>query len=245
MYQSRNCFITDALARFRIHQRDHHFADVLRRAELSVLTCRLQLAEHIFVEIALHIAFGEVDVVCIEIVQSRDDLLQNLRRGNQEHRAVHVTGKCAFIFTGQILDKREYLLSDDIENLAAVAVFEFAPAHRLTFVIKRKDVRQCFAGEVFHLLDFGLFFIERADEHEVCELFDDGQRVCDAARPDICPDLVDLVFDLACYHVSLLFGVVYTDTYIIAYFEEYCKYFVQNEDVRRDAEQPRVCGAVP
>ena len=53
---------------------------------------------------------------------------------------------------------------------------------------------------------FGLsvFFIERPDEHEICELFDDGQGVRDAARPDVRPDFINLILDLACYHGSLL-----------------------------------------
>lgn len=87
----------------------------------------------------------------IDIVESGDDLLQHLRRRNQEHRAAHVPRECAFVFAGEVLDKRKDLLPDNVKNLAAVAVLEFAPAHGLPVFRIREDMRKRLAGEVFEM----------------------------------------------------------------------------------------------
>jgi hypothetical protein len=43
-------------------------------------------------------------------------------------------------------------------------------------------------------------FIEKFDEREVSDLFDHGERVGDAAEPEVVPDSVEFETDFACCH---------------------------------------------
>ena len=52
--------VADKVVRRGLHQLHHHIADMLGRTELAVLTRRCQLAQHILVEVALHIKVGDV-----------------------------------------------------------------------------------------------------------------------------------------------------------------------------------------
>ena len=52
--------VADKVVRRELHQFHHHVADVLGRAELAVLPCSCQLAQHILVEVALHIKIGNI-----------------------------------------------------------------------------------------------------------------------------------------------------------------------------------------
>jgi len=74
-----------------LKQPHHQVADMLRRAELPVLAGRGQLAQHVFVKVSLHIEI--LDVMLIQLVQARDDLLQHLRRRNDEDGVLHVREK--------------------------------------------------------------------------------------------------------------------------------------------------------
>ena len=80
--------VADKVVRRELHQFHHHVTDVLGRAELAVLPCCCQFAQHILVQVALHIKVG--NIVGVKILQPGDDLLQHLWRGNEEHGIVHV-----------------------------------------------------------------------------------------------------------------------------------------------------------
>ena len=46
--------------------------------------------------------------------------------------------------------------------------------------------------------------IKVADKHEVGDLFDNVQRVGQAAGPEHFPKLVDFIFQFACYHAVVI-----------------------------------------
>ena len=217
--------VADEVVRRGLHQLHHHVTDVFGCAELAVLTRCCQFAQHILVQIALHIKVG--NVVGVKILQPGDDLLQHLRRGNEEHGIVHVPRKggvslvraggvvldlhqlavCVKIRQTAILhlfDGREHPLLHGQENLAGVLILEAAPPHGLSCLAGREDVLHLFTRHVFKIFGGKLFLIQRPDEHEIGQLFNDGQRIGDAACPDVRPDLVYLIFNGSCYHAFLL-----------------------------------------
>lgn len=55
-------------------------------------------------------------------------------------------------------------------------------------------------GEVLELLPLQLLLVQGADEHQVGELFNDGDGVGDTARPDIRPNLIHFIFNGSSYH---------------------------------------------
>lgn len=213
--------VTDDVVGRRLDELDHHLTDVLRGAELTVLTGSRELAEHVFIEVALHVEVG--DVVLIEIVKTSDNFLQNLRRGDEEHRIAHISGKGGVAAVGgewvvvghkhlspvvkvgelaaaHILDGRKDPLRDDVINLARVAVLELAPAHGLTGRRLRENPRHFRAGNVLEALRLKLLLVERADEHKICKLFDNGEGIRNASRPYVRPYFVDFILDNSCNH---------------------------------------------
>ena len=52
--------VTDHIVRCRCNQLHHHFANLLWCAELSVLACCCQFAQHILIQITLHIQTSEI-----------------------------------------------------------------------------------------------------------------------------------------------------------------------------------------
>ena len=51
-----------------LQQVNHHFANMLRSTELTVLACRCQLAQHILIQVTLHIQL--CNVVFVEVIQT-------------------------------------------------------------------------------------------------------------------------------------------------------------------------------
>ena len=194
-------------------KRDHHVADVLGRAELPVAARGGELAEHVFIQIALHVEAG--NVVFIQFFQTGDHLFQHLRRGHEKHGVLHEMSKgrlCSVVVTvGQVnegacflvevrqfaalhfLDGRKNALRNDVEYVLGVFVLEFAPAHGLAEGRLREDFFDLHA-ERFIILVFQLFDIQRADEHEVCQLFNDGERIGQTRGKDVEPDFIDFIF---------------------------------------------------
>ena len=72
----------------RSNELHHHLTDMLGSTELTVLTSRAELAQHILIEVALHIKVG--DVMLVKVIQTCNYLLKHLRIGYNEHSAVHV-----------------------------------------------------------------------------------------------------------------------------------------------------------
>ena len=173
--------VADEVVRRGLHQLHHHVADVFGRAELTVLPCCCQLAQHILVQVALHIKVG--NVVGVKILQPGDDLLQHLRRGNEEHGIVHVPrkGGVALVRAGGVVldlhqlavcvkvrqtailhlfDGREHPLLHGQENLAGIFILEAAPPHGLSCFAGREDVLHLFARHVLKIFGGKLFLVQ-------------------------------------------------------------------------------------
>ena len=173
--------VADEVVRRGLHQFHHHVADVLGRAELAVLPCGCQLAQHILVQVALHIKVG--NVVGVKILQPGDDLLQHLRRGDQEHGIVHIPrkGGVALIRAGGVVcdlhqlavcvkvrqtailhlfDGREHPLLHGQENFAGIFILEAAPPHRLSCFAGREDMLHLFARHVLKIFGGKLFLVQ-------------------------------------------------------------------------------------
>ena len=173
--------VADEVVRRGLHQFHHHVADLFGRAELAVLPCCCQFAQHILVQVALHIKVG--NVVGVKILQPGDDLLQHLRRGNEEHGVVHVPRKgcVALVRAGGVVldfhqlavcikirqttilhlfDGREHPLLHGQENLAGVLILEAAPPHRLSRFAGREDMLHLFARHVLKIFGGKLFLVQ-------------------------------------------------------------------------------------
>ena len=173
--------VTDEIVRRGLHQLHHHINDMQRRAELAVPTRRCQFAQHILVQVALHIKVG--NVVGVKILQPGDDLLQHLRRGDQEHGIVHIPrkGGVALIRAGGVVcdlhqlavcvkvrqtailhlfDGREHPLLHGQENFAGIFILEAAPPHRLSCFAGREDVLHLFARHVLKIFGGKLFLVQ-------------------------------------------------------------------------------------
>lgn len=212
--------IADGILRHGAQQLHHHLADVLGGAELAVLPGGGELAEHVFVEIALHVQVG--DVVLIEIVQPGDDLLEHLGRGDQEHGVGHIAGEggvgliagdgrrglqhlALLRDVGQaamphVLDGGKDPAGDHIVNGPGIAMLEAAPAHCLPRGGSGEDLGDAAPGGVLESLRLQLLFVQRADEHQIGQLLDHRERIGDAACPEIRPDFVHFVFDCTGNH---------------------------------------------
>ena len=198
----------------------HHLADVLRGAELAVLTGGGELAEHVLVEIALHVEI--LDVVLVKIVEIGDYLLQDERSRDVEDRIAHVHSESGVPLVGtfdrdhvsirieirktavfHLLDRREDPVLDDVECVTGILVLEPAPTHGLTGFGLREDPGSGDAGSRFELFVLQLLLVERTDEYEIRQLLDDRQRVGQPSSPDRGPHGIDFVLDLSGNHDNL------------------------------------------
>ena len=192
---------------------DHHVADMLGGAELPVAARRGELAKHVFVQVALHIEVG--NIMLIQFFQPGDDLFQHLRRGHEKYGVLHEMGKgrlCRAVIdirqrderafflvevrqpaAPHALDGRKNALGHDVEHILGVFVLEFAPAHGLAGGRLRKNFFHLHA-EGFVSFVFQLFDIQRADEHEVGKLFNNGERVGQTRGKDVEPNLINFIF---------------------------------------------------
>ena len=112
-------------------------------AKLTVMPGSGQFAQHVFIKVALHVQV--FDIMLVEFIQARDDLLQNLGVGIKNKASLHVTGEGRCIFPIHGFYKWKNLRADNIINLARILGFKFAPAHGLPFFILGK-----YFGEGFH-----------------------------------------------------------------------------------------------
>ena len=225
--------ITDRVRRRRREKLHHHVADVLRRAELAISSGSLQFPQHILVEIPLHVHFR--DVMLIEIVEAGDDLLQDLGRRDEEGGVLHVPPEgrgvlglslhhiicpdgvlfCVDFRQPPVLhgfDGRENFPRHDGVDVLGRVILESAPPHGLPARRLGENLRHLFAAHVLEALIVQLLLIQRADEHQVRELLDDGQRIRHPAGPDVCPDLIYLILDRPCDHAA--------SSYVLQRFED-------------------------
>ena len=102
--------IADDVLRRRRHHLHHQRDDVARRAELAVLAGSRDLAEHVFVEVALGVAILHRD-----LGQQVDHLGEQRRGGDGEARALHV-GRVRGAVLRHGAQEGEDVLGDDLEH---------------------------------------------------------------------------------------------------------------------------------
>ncbi|CUQ12142.1 Uncharacterised protein [Bacteroides xylanisolvens] len=191
---------------------------MLGRAELAILPGGLQLAQHVLVEIALHILV--FDVMRIKVFEPRHDALQDFRRRDDEGGIGHECRKRISFLSGlirkrnefpacikvrkvsilHVLDGRKSEVADDVKDILWAPVLEMAPPHRLPYRTLRKNVVAGKSHGILQPLRLHLLHVERADKHKVRQLFDDRQRICNTACPNACPDGIDFILDGSCDH---------------------------------------------
>ena len=196
--------IADHVLWLRLHQFYHSRDDMARRAELAVLAGRGDLAQHIFVDIALGVAIAHV-----ELVELVDHLGEQRRARNLESGVTHVAriGAAGGV---ELADERKNVLVHDAEHLARLEILEFRPAQvgvglaALVFAVREDAPLQRRAQRRrLALLDL-LHLVEPLDEDQAGDLLDHLQRIGEPARPEIVPDAVDLAAQFTCQHGLLL-----------------------------------------
>ena len=188
---------------------------------MSVLACCGQFAQHIFIEVSLHIQV--CNVMLIQILQAGNDFLEHLGCGNQEHGVAHIPGercvgpgsffwfirdfdqfslRCkiwkASIF--HVFDCWKDPLRHDRVNLPGIVIFELTPAHGLPGRGLWENFIHFFIGHILEGFRFQLLLVQGPDKHQICELLNHRQGVGNSTGPNVCPDFVDLVFNHACDH---------------------------------------------
>ena len=166
---------------------------------------RGDLAEHVFVEVALGVAILHRDVG-----EQVDDLGQQRRRRDGEARALHVRGMRRALL-GHRAQERKDVLGDDLEHASpgrcSSAATSACPRRRRRRPVPMpslpfgKDAplhRLAEAVRLVLLARMGL--VEPAHEQQVGDLLDHLERIGDAARPEGVPDLVDLRAEFTCQH---------------------------------------------
>jgi len=197
---------------------------MLRRPELPVSSGSLKLAQHIFIQVPLHILIFQI--IGIQIFHTRNNLLQHLRRRNEKGRICHKLGKgsirrilialpvcngyhfAAAVEIGKLpilhaFNGRKYESADDMENFIGILILKIAPAHSLSHGRGRKYMRNLHSCQNLHLLISGFLHIQGTDKHQIGKLFDNRQWIRNTTGPNISPNLVYLIFDCACNHINL------------------------------------------
>ena len=114
--------IADDVPRARRGHLDHEPDDVARGAELAVLPGGGDLAEHVFVEVALGVA-----VLHRHLVDQVHDLGQQRGRGDGEARVLHVV-RVGGVVAAERAQEGKDVLVDDGEHLGRREVLEARPA---------------------------------------------------------------------------------------------------------------------
>ncbi|MNJ36926.1 hypothetical protein D3C77_317310 [compost metagenome] len=85
-------------------------------------------------------------------------------------------------------------------QLLATQVMEILPTQQLACRRIGEQAIERLSGSIGLTLGHVFLHVEHAGEHQVADLLDHGQRVGDAARPELFPELVDIVADFAGKH---------------------------------------------
>ncbi len=110
--------VADDVLRRRRRHLDHETDNVPRRAELAVLPRRGDLAEHVFVKVALGVPIFHRDVV-----DHVHDFCQKGRRRDSEPGILHVRGVGRFL-AAKRAQKREYMFADNGVHVGRREVLE-------------------------------------------------------------------------------------------------------------------------
>ena len=124
--------VADDLVRLGVHQLDHHFDNMARRAELTVQAGLRDFGQQIFVGVAAHIHRLRLIHQAVNFVQRVHHFGQQQRRGQLENGVVHVFGVGAVLVTVQIFDEREHPFLHGGVHFLRRKVVEHAPLELLT-----------------------------------------------------------------------------------------------------------------
>ena len=197
--------ITDKLAGFRTGKRHHHVPDVLWCAELTVRARGIELAQHVFVQVAKIVSV--LHVVRQQLVDAGNGLFKRLGLVETEGSVLHAFRKGVIRMHG--FDERERLLADHVKHLLRRKILEPAPTDCLSFLRLREHMLSSHPQH-FHVLGFELLVIQGFHEHEIRQLHDDLDGVGDTTLPHALPDVVNLVLRRSGNHLlsSLLVSYV-------------------------------------
>jgi hypothetical protein len=161
--------IADALAGARIDELDHHADDVARRAELAALPGGVQLAEQIFVEVALHVL---VLAGNLHVVYGLGGLDQQAGLVDLELGIGHLLGERAAL-AAKRLNEGEDLVLDVAEGLVGGKLGPMRPAQLRI----GKDRLLFLAAQPRGPLGILLALVETLQEQQERQLFDSIERI--------------------------------------------------------------------
>jgi len=184
--------VADDVVGLGVHHVHHQLDDMARGAELAVDAGGGELGEQVLVEVSLGVAFGE------------RQLVDHVDRGDQErglldhelgvlHELPHGAGPA-----GNLAQVGEHLVAQQRQHPLARLVLELAPAQSLLVRTEAAFGRLAGAGRL--LLFAGLVEVQQAKEHQIRDLLDHGERVGNAALPELQPELVDAAFQFFARH---------------------------------------------
>ena len=193
-------------SRVRVHHVDHELDDVARRAELAVLASGGNAREHVLVDVALGVA-----VVHLDGVETLDRPPEQRRGRDREAGVFHILhvriARSEVASLGRFPQKGEDRLADNRVHLLVAQVLESRPA--IVHVGAAGIVGALGEDAALHRATGAvrLAFFERVeivkalDEEQIRELLHHFKRVGDPSRPEVVPDLVDLVACFSGKHV--------------------------------------------
>ena len=161
-----------------------------RRPELAVDACGSQLAEQVFVEVALGVASCER-----QVVDHVDRLHQKAGLLDHQLRVLHKLGEGG---DGCLAEMREYPVAHQRQHLVGTQMAELRPAEFLFISIEPTLELDTAALQAVFVA--GLIHVEQAHEYQEGDLLDHRQRIGDATGPELGPEGINLLFQFAGYH---------------------------------------------
>ena len=162
-----------------------------RGAELAVDARRGQLAEQVFIQVALGVACGER-----QVVDHVDRLYQKAGLLDHQLRILHEFGERGA--DGRLAEMREDPVAHQRQHLVGTQMAELRPAEFLFIGIEPALELGTAALQAVFVASF--VHVEQAHEDQEGDLLDHRQRIGDAAGPELGPEGIDLLFQFAGYH---------------------------------------------
>ncbi len=162
---------------------DHHADDVARRAELAVLAGGVELAEQVFVEVALHVLVLGGNLHGVDGLAGLDEQagLVDLELG------VFHLGREGAARAAERLDEGEDGFLDVLERLVGGELGPVGPAQ----VGIGKDGREFLAAELGGALVVLLALVKALEEEQEGELLDGVEGIGQPAGPELVPEGFD------------------------------------------------------
>ncbi len=162
-----------------------------RSAELAVRAGRVEFAEEVFVEVALHVLVLAGDVHAFDGAAGFD---QQAGLVDLEFGVGHLLAEGAG-FLAELFEEREDLLLDLLERLFRRKLAPMRPAEFLSLVGLGEE-RLKLPAASSSALGILLALVKLFQEEQVRKLFDGVQRIGKAAGPELVPERFDLGAEL-------------------------------------------------